>query len=199
MPETTRTFVAIAIPELRGAQLARLQQELTPAVPGCRWTVSVPFHATLVFLGDIANRELNEVCDIVAARARPFDPLEVELAGLGAFPSASRARVIWAGLKAPNLQPLLELRDRIVASLGKAGHRIDDQEYHPHVTLGRIKSERRRAPDLSALLERYRSWSAGGFTVSEVITFASKVGPGGSQYDPLGRAPLLGENTVDSP
>ena len=70
MPECTRVFIAIAIPEPLERELARLQAELAPAVPGCRWTSALPFHLTLAFLGDVPNSDLSAICQVVAASRR---------------------------------------------------------------------------------------------------------------------------------
>ena len=64
MPECTRVFIAIAIPEPLERELARLQAELAPAVPACRWTSALPFHMTLAFLGDVPNSELSAICQV---------------------------------------------------------------------------------------------------------------------------------------
>jgi len=188
--ETTRTFVAIAMPEPLNRELARLQAALSPDVHGCRWTSILPFHATLAFLGDVRNRDLNNLGTLIAASTASFEPFEVHLECLGAFPSANRPRVLWAGLTAPNLQPLLGLREAIVRAVAQAGYRVEDPRFHPHVTLGRIKPDRGGPCDLTGLLERYRGWSTGGFTVDDVVTFASTLGPGGPSYSPISRAPL---------
>jgi 2'-5' RNA ligase len=195
MPETTRTFVAIAIPEALGLTLARLQQKLSPDLPKCRWTSSTPFHATLAFLGDVRNRDLNDVIKTVASEAAAFAPFEINLEGVGAFPDARAPRVIWAGLTAPSPEPLFELRAQIVQALAQIGYHADEK-FHPHVTLGRMKSDRRAAPDLSVTLERQRSWKGGVFTVADVVTFASTLGRAGPSYDALGHAPLLGGKTA---
>ncbi len=195
MPQTTRTFVAIAIPEPLGQKLVRLQAELEPLIPGCRWTASQPFHTTVAFLGEVRDRDLNEVCKAVEASVLAVagsgacEAFEVRLQGLGAFPSPARARVVWAGMTAPSLKPLLDLQQSIVGTLARAGYR-PDQRFHPHVTLGRIKSSRSGASDLTDVVERFREWTGGSFTVSEITTFASTPGPGGPVYAPLGRARL---------
>jgi 2'-5' RNA ligase len=196
MPQTTRTFVAIAVPEPLGQKLARLQTELAPLIPGCRWTTSQPFHATVAFLGDVRDRDLNEVCKAVeggvvaGAESGAFEALEVRLQGLGAFPSPAKARVVWAGMTAPSLQPLLDLQQSIVRALARAGYRPDDQRFHPHVTLGRIKSNRSGGCDVTEAVERCRGWAGGSFTVTDITTFASTPGPSGPVYAPLGRARL---------
>ena len=119
MPDCTRVFIAIAVPEPLERELARLQAELAPAVPGCRWTSALPFHLTLAFLGDVPDSDLSAICQAVASSAGAIEPFEIEVTGLGAFPSAIRPRVIWAGVTAPNLKLLLDLQESIVNSLAQ--------------------------------------------------------------------------------
>jgi len=197
MRETTRTFIAIPIPEPVGLKLGGKQAALKPEVPGCRWTASSPFHLTLAFLGDVRNRDLNELCRAVATAAEPFNRLELRLEGLGAFPSPQKPRVVWAGVTAVDLNPLLDLRKAIVQAATQAGYRPDDPRFHPHITLGRIKSERGPACDLTQLVDREHAWSAGPFTAVEVVTYASTLDPKGPSYAPLGRARLAGKKTQE--
>ena len=199
MPECTRVFIAIAIPEPLERKLRRLQAELTPAVRGCRWTSALPFHLTLAFLGDVPNNDLSAICQVVAATARTVEPFEIEVKGLGAFPSATRPRVIWAGVTAPNLKPILDLQKSIVDSLARIGHRPADERFSPHVTLGRIKDQRHGPGDLTGLIERNRFWSAGICTVADVQVFASTLGATCSAYAVLGRGALLDKKTEDRP
>src|SRR5262249_3085656 len=110
MRETTRTFIAIPVPESVGQRLARLQAEPSPEVRGCRWTGSPPFHLALAFLGDVRTRALHELSGAVAAAAEPFERFELQVTGLGAFPSPRKPRVVWAGATASDLAPLNALR-----------------------------------------------------------------------------------------
>jgi 2'-5' RNA ligase len=190
MRETTRTFIAIPLPNSIGQKLARLQTDLAPEVSGCRWTASWPFHMTLAFLGDVRNSQLNELCRAVISAVESLGPFDVQIEGVGAFPNPRRPRVIWAGLTAPDPRPLSDLRALVVQAATRAGYGPYDQRFHPHVTLGRIKSERAPACDLTQLLEQYCEWSGGSFTVVEVVTFASTLDSRGASYAPLCRAPL---------
>ncbi len=201
MPKTTRTFIALPIPTALGERLTRLQAALAPQVPQARWSSSSPFHMTLAFLGDVPDTDLNEVCKAVAEAAGPFSPLELRLEGVGAFPSPSRPRVIWAGLAAPETTILVDLQRAIVKGLAKAGYRPDDERFTPHTTLGRIRSDRRgpRPADLTEILAPYQTWSGGAFIAGEVITFASTLTPDGPVYAPLARAPLAAKKTTASP
>jgi len=207
MPQTTRTFVAIAVPDSSGRKLLRLQQELAPLIPDCRWTAGQPFHTTLAFLGDVRDLDLNDVCKAVEAGAlasvekesRAIEALDVQIEGVGAFPGPAKARVVWAGITAPDLKPLLDLQQSIVRALTRTGYRPDEQRFHPHVTLGRIKLNRSRGADLAEVIDRFRGWVGGSFTVKEIITFASTLGPLGPAYAPLARAVLARKKNIGLP
>lgn len=195
MPQFTRVFIAIAIPGPLEQRLAHLQAELAGAVPGCRWVSALPFHMTLAFLGDVPDGELDDLCQVAAGTADLFEPFEIEVTGLGAFPSPNRPRVIWAGVTAPNLNPLFDLQKSLIESLTRIGRRPNDERFHPHVTLGRIKHARQGMGDLTGLMERYRTWTAGQCAIADALVFASTLGPKGSVYTVLGRCPLNGKKT----
>jgi len=198
MPETTRTFIAIPVPEPVGTQLVRWQQALAPQIPACRWVESQPLHITLAFLGDVLNRDLNELCLAVAAAAEPFGRFELKVAGVGAFPGPGRPRVVWAGINADDLGPLMAIRDAVVQAATRAGYRPDDLRFHPHVTLGRIKTDRGRPCDLTELVRREQARSAGTFRVDEVVTYSSTLEAKGAVYAPLNRARLKGKKAESS-
>jgi 2'-5' RNA ligase len=198
MRETTRTFIAIPIPDAAGSQLVRWQQALAPEIPGCRWVESQPLHITLAFLGDVPNRDLNELCLSVASAAEPFGRFELRVEGLGAFPSPDRPRVVWAGITADDLGPLTALREAVVRAATHVGYRSDDSRFHPHITLGRMKSELGRPCDLTGLVRREQARCAGTFPVVEVVTYASTLQPRGPSYAPLNRARLKGKKSEAS-
>jgi 2'-5' RNA ligase len=193
MPECTRTFIAIAVPEPVEQELARLQAELAPEVAGCHWTSTRPFHITLAFLGDVPDSDLNQICQTVTASTLSLDRFEVEVHGLGAFPNASRPRVVWAGVTATNINALNELQQSVIGSLERIGHGPDDPRFHPHVTLGRIKHSRQGNRTVQALIDRCAGWSAGAFVVTEVSIMASILGRAGPRYEVLGRCLLDGK------
>ena len=198
MPDTTRTFVAVAVPDVLAPRLRRLREGLAPELPGARWVVAPPFHVTLAFLGDVPHTELNDVCKAVGEVCAGFPPLELLLTGVGAFPDAARPRVIWAGVGGPGRDGLSQLQAAVAAAVARTGYPTDGRPFHPHVTLAHIKSGKdrgRRVPspaprDMAPLLERRRTWSAGPFRVVEAVTFASTLTPDGPVYAPLARARL---------
>jgi RNA 2',3'-cyclic 3'-phosphodiesterase len=197
MPERTRTFIAIAVPRSVERKLAGLQSELAQALPECRWTRAMPFHLTLAFLGDIPSNLVTEVCRVVASSTRTIEPFEIESAGLGAFPSTVRPRVIWAGVSACNQEKLIDLQGLVVNALAEIGHKPDDQRFHPHVTLGRIKPGGQGRRDITRLMHSPSNGWTSRWLVEDVHVFASTLGPTGSAYEVLGRSSLGGKKTED--
>ncbi len=202
MAQTTRTFIAIPLPDAISDRLTRFQGRLAPQAPLVRWNSTPPFHITLSFLGDVPYVDLNAVCGAAAEAARTVRRFELTVSGLGAFPNLTRPRVLWAGLEGPGLEPLADLHRAVAAALDKVGCVPDDDRFSPHVTLGRIKPARGAThPDnLAAIVARHQTWTAGAFTVAEVVAFSSTFtpeSPDGPAYAPLARAPLASARSRD--
>ncbi len=187
---STRTFIALAIPEAQSEKLTRLQSLLAPEIASIRWSVIPPFHITLAFLGDVGDTDLNTVCQAVRTTASSFAPFDLRLQGVGAFPEPSRARTLWAGLAGPDLTPLLSLQSAISQAVAEAGYPTGETSFTPHVTLGRLQKGQKIPPDISAQAKHFRSWGTSLFKVSEVTTFASAFTREGALYAPLSTAPL---------
>ena len=68
-------------------------------------------------------------------------------------------------------------------------YRREDRKYTPHVTLGRVKSER-PADKLAAALAKNAGWKGGDTSVHEVHVMSSQLGPKGPVYMILSRAKL---------
>src|SRR4051794_23289905 len=159
---TTRTFVAVPVPDSLHAKLTRLQSLLAADHPAVRWSIATPFHVTLAFLGDVADTELNKVCRAVEEAAADFPPLDLRIEGLGVFPNPGQARVIWIGLTGPGLPGLRDARASLASRLAAAGYPCDDQ-FHPHITLGRMKRRRDETVDLTPCLDHYPASAAASF------------------------------------
>jgi 2'-5' RNA ligase len=199
MPDTTRTFLAVAVPDDLNTKLNRLQQQLAGEVPEARWAMIPPFHATLAFLGDVVDADLPAVCRAAADAVAGFGPFELTLEGIGAFPSPARPRVVWAGVAGAGLDALRQVQAAVAEAVAEAHYPTDDKPFHPHVTLGRLKPGRGPGCDLTRLVNHYKTWHAGPFAVPEVVTFASTLTREGPAYAPLARARLAARKPGPSP
>ena len=83
------------------------------------------------------------------------------------------------------------LQAGLQAELERLGFRGEDRDFTPHLTIGRVR-HLARGDDLSQRLSGERNFAGGSMRVAEVVVFSSQLGPGGSTYTPLARAPLAG-------
>lgn len=132
-------------------------------------------HLTLRFLGDVADPAPIQVALASAVAGRTA--IDARATGLGAFPSAAHARVLWFGLDAPGLAGLA--RD-VVDATRAFGEPPDPRPFSAHVTLARLRIPRSLARQLAAT--RAPTWHG---KLERVVLFASHLGPAGPRYEPL--------------
>lgn len=193
MAREMRTFVALRIgPSIR-RRLRREAERLQTLESGLRPVHEQDLHVTLHFLGATSDDETWRVSRALAEVAERHPPIEAEYVGLGAFPTASRARVAWAGVReAAGTEGRLErLVDDIGRALGALGFPPDRRRFHAHVTLGRLR--RRPAPAFAAALEARDAEPWGAETLSEVKLIVSDPGHQPYHYIDLTTVDLMGD------
>jgi RNA 2',3'-cyclic 3'-phosphodiesterase len=152
---------------------------------GLRWEQRERYHLTLQFLGPV--RELAPVVDGLAAVGdRAAFP--VRLGGAGAFPKPGRARVVWMGA-AVGGPDLVALAGAVAGGLRPFGYEPDRKEFHPHLTLARLKVPENVTEVLAAIGPEPVGEA---FTVGEVLLYQSQLSPKGPTYTVLERFPLRG-------
>ena len=151
---------------------------------GLRWEQRERYHLTLQFLGPV--QELSAVVDGLAAAVRAREAFPVQLGGAGAFPKPGRARVGWLGACAGG-PDLVDLAGAVAAGLGPVGYEPDRKEFHPHLTLARLKVPDNVAEVLAAIGQE----AVGDpFTVDEVVLYQIQLSSKGPTYTVLERFPL---------
>lgn len=195
-PRRVRLFVAVdPQPEVR-ARLGAIQQALRRAVGQAGWTATFPkvpnLHVTLKFLGSVEAHRVAEVGAALSA-VGSTDPFEIAFEGLGAFPSPSRPRILWAGVTR-GARPLKSLAEQVDRYCSACGFEPEAREFSPHLTLARLKRARGSA---ASMLENVSPREAGSSVVTEVTLYRSDTDPAGPTYTPLAQLPL-GKPATDS-
>lgn len=182
-----RLFIAIELPSEIKAALAVCQQKLRQTSAQASWPSPENLHLTLKFLGEVEAARLPILKQICTETARQATSFTLTTHGLGFFPNAKRSRVVWVGLQADTRQ-LPALQQQLEARLTEVGFPADDKAFHPHLTLGRIKTP----THIRALVEGVQAYAfpALSFTVTELVLMQSQLHASGSIYTPLLRAPL---------
>jgi 2'-5' RNA ligase len=180
-----RAFIAIDLPEALHAALAKAQQDFHAACRDARWTRPEGIHLTLKFLGEISDTKTKQVVEALA-QIGPFEPISVEVKGLGFFPHAHRPRVFWAGVAAP--PTLAKLAADVESHMERIGFAREDRAFSPHLTLARFQVPRPQ-PALETAVSAEATTSLGKFEASEFFLFESKLSPQGAQYRKVMRFP----------
>jgi len=171
-PEDVLEAVAAAVAPARSVRV------------GLRWEQRERYHLTLQFLGPV--RRLGPVVDGLAAAVADREAFAFRLGGAGAFPKPGRARIVWMGA-ALGGQELVGLAGAVAGGLTPAGYEPDRKEFHPHLTLARLK-----VPDnVNDVLAAIGPEAVGeAFTVGEVVLYQSRLSSKGPTYTALERFPL---------
>jgi 2'-5' RNA ligase len=189
----TRTFIAVDTGDAIRAGAAALQKELSKGGAGVKWATPETMHVTLLFLGEVDDRELHAVCRAVKEVAAAEPPFALRVAGVGAFPTPRRPKVVWAGVT-EGAEPLRRLYAALEERMLELGcYRKEERGYTPHLTLGRAKGDADSAALASEIPNR-TSWGGGRTTVDEVLVFGSELTRDGPVYTVIGRAPLCGKS-----
>lgn len=196
MNETMRLFVALPLAEELIQRLGRLQSRFRNDVPerAVAWTRPEQMHLTLVFLGEMDASRLPDLRRSLDRASRVWEPLGLEVGGLGAFPQPRAPRVLWVGFQG-DLTPLRRLQESVAAACVDylepvVAKRVlsDGQEFTPHLTLGRVRERLPGSTEMVArAFKRWRFDEVWSWTVSEVHLLRSYLRPGGAVYEPVAR------------
>jgi 2'-5' RNA ligase len=128
----------------------------------------------------------------VEALARPIatgGPIRLQGAGLGGFPSAKRARVLWAGL-AGDVAALARVALDVEARVEPLGVPREHRPLRPHLTLGRAKKDS-AITGLERALDTVGDWEGPGFQAQSLTLFESRLRPQGPVYTSRLSIPLI--------
>ncbi len=185
----SRTFIAVAISKEMRQYAKQAIGILRPLASNIKWVAPENLHWTLQFLGEVDDNQLHEVCQSVGAAAAEQELFSLSAHGVGAFPSIDQPRVLWLGAEEGNEQ-LIQLQDRIEATLADLGFRPERRTFTPHLTIGRLGSGRVDGNELAERLTKMTNFEGGITTVNEVTIFSSELGRDGPTYHVVSRAPL---------
>ena len=174
-----RVFVGVFPPaEVRLAALQTIRIAARELGDRVRWTRPDNVHLTLKFLGEVEDERLEPLRSALREVCNSRAPFATSLNGYGAFPTARRARVVWAGTGVGSVE-LSDLAAEVEAALGPLGFGREERAFVPHATLGRVRGRPVRLDLLPAIP------GEPGFEVTRVEVVRSKLSPGESVYEVL--------------
>jgi RNA 2',3'-cyclic 3'-phosphodiesterase len=178
-----RTFIAIDLDESLKRALEILADELKPLTRSVRWVGPSGMHLTLKFLGEISEEDAVRVSSALEETASRHRVFTLVLERTGTFPPGGRApRVLWVGVVPA--APLLALQEDIEGEMAKLGFEREKRAFHPHLTLGRVKSPSGLDPVVQEISQQ-QDRRFGDMSVQKFILFQSVLKPSGAEYTVL--------------
>lgn len=172
-----RAFVAVEVPRGEDGETGA--------------SLSVPDHLTLCFLGDIDQPRADELMQELAPAVACLPPFEFVLAGIGAFPSRDRPRVVWRGVTRGEGE--LQALARVVrATIRSVEGTVEASAFVPHVTLFRVRSSRDRERAARLLAPNASLPPPKIVLVTSVQLVESQLSSAGAWHRTLARFPLAG-------
>ena len=188
MTPAVRLFIAINLPDSERQAIHHSTASLRGAACSVTWVAPYCIHLTMKFLGEQRAEDVDAIRDALAAVGKRFQPVRLDVGGIGAFPHLRAPKIFWMGITA---DPKLELLHHDLEVACEAlGHEVEARAFRPHLTLGRVKrevtAEHAGALARLAMNVRYRAV----VEASSIDVMQSELSSTGPRYTVLAAVPL---------
>ena len=188
-----RTFISLNLSDEKKREVFEIQNNIkglldSRELDSVKWEGRDKFHQTIFFLGETAENMLTGITrDLEKIKSEiNFDKINFVAKGLSAFPNLRYPRVLIVELENPDGNAFI-LYDKICGVLTNYGF-TPDKKFHPHITLGRVKRDRKvNLTDIKDKIKFDLNFSIGDFCLME-----SRLDPRGSLYKEIKRISLTG-------
>jgi len=155
MSEQIRSFIAFDLQNDSVInRLAAAQKMLIQTNADLKLVEPTNIHVTVRFLGGINVEMVEKVYE--AMKTVKFSPFNIQLHGLGVFPTLNYPRVVWAGIT-DGAQKLTSIFEQLEPQIHELGFAPDPKGFSPHLTIARVRSgaNKQRLVDLVSKQANY--------------------------------------------
>jgi RNA 2',3'-cyclic 3'-phosphodiesterase len=173
-----RLFIALKIPLQIKEEIVNLRREFLPGIVNYKWEQLDKIHLTLKFIGDVKEDLVNEIINKISF-INECKKFECGLDKLDFFYRNSKPSIFFLRLQMEErINALVALLNN---ELVKLNIPLEKKEFHPHVTLLRIKGYE----DIQLLKKMSESVLNTKFIADEIALYKSRLTPHGSIYNEI--------------
>lgn len=168
-----RVFIAVTPPKNLQDKIGKIQEQLKKKGFPISWEDPGKTHITLVFLGHITQARMEAAATAAEKTCVNFHPFEAQIFGLSYFFKKGKDAIIFLGVKDPK-KNFRRLYKELFKNLSSEGF-YPPKRFTPHITLGRLKKQRRpheKKKILSEIAETVVP-DAGSFRVEQLDLYES--------------------------
>jgi 2'-5' RNA ligase len=185
-----RCFIAIEIPESIKKYISELIDTLKKYNTDIKWVTRENLHITLKFLGNTPEILLPKIRESLINIVLSYKSFYIKIYATGVFPNKKYPRVIWVGIE--DLVILNKLKKDIEDSMVLLGYQKEEKEFNPHLTLGRVRSQK-GILNLVNELDNFKERDFGYANVKSIKLMKSELKPKGAEYSCLYEIPFGGK------
>lgn len=175
-----RTFIAIELEAQIRDNIQDIINHLKKKGGNIRWIKPKGMHLSLKFLGEIPHHAVPDIETALKNAMAPYAAFPLKVKGTGVFPPRTkRPRVLWIGIS--HNQELERIKEAVDQALEAFNFPRETRKFHPHLTLGRVKSYDRIDLILDELI-KLQEKEFGEMRVEKIIFFESILKPSGAEY-----------------
>ena len=189
-----RAFIAIAIPDEILTRCQELGSRLQILNLKGKFSRKESVHLTLQFLGNLDEKRVPDIAEVLRQVARRAVPFWLNIQGLGVFSNLVSSRVLWVGVG--QSAGLYRIQGEIAGYLEAIGFPPEARDFKPHLTLARFKSRKNLSELADFFSHREPDEAIGSMEVQEIHLYQSILKPMGAEYRQLVTV-RLGSGAID--
>lgn len=182
-----RTFIAVDFPTEMLEKIGEISAFFKQKTPGnaLKWVETGNLHLTLKFIGEINENKLDQVKQALSHSLKGQVAFEVQVSGLGMYPSKIAPRVIWLGITGG--EPLVKIHNFLDKNLAALDIKPEGRPLSPHLTIARTRRnvDKATAQKIGEALAQFKVESLGTITIDRVHLYQSILTPSGPNYTVL--------------
>ena len=173
-----RLFVALEPPAAVRRSIVERVASVRDHFPAATWVRERNLHLTLLFLGELDDRQVAAAERALAETRLSWSGEPVRLGAAGTFPERGALRVVWLAVEPAS--ELSALAATLRASARGAGLPFDAKPFRAHLTVARCR--RPWPPATRSALESLTISPSPGFAPERVSLLSSVLGKNGPTY-----------------
>lgn len=181
-----RIFFAVPISDEVQKLLREIQSNLRDLPGKIRWVPPENVHLTIKFIGEVEEVVATNLHSQVDNLPLP-ERFSITVNRTGVFPHPRRPRVLWVGTE--DSTSLEKIAGQLDDAFEEDGIEPETREFHPHLTLGRVKGHGLPGETLNQFLN-YEVPKI-SMPVESVVCYESILKPAGAEYTALHTTNLL--------
>ncbi len=172
-----RIFIGSFI-KIDNDKYGKIKKEFKNSILG-RWTPLENFHITYKFIGEVDEKQLENIKHQLKEEINKVKNVNLSLNGLGAFPSIYNPKILFIKAKESN-NCLTDIHNFVEDRLSYLGIQKSDKSFIPHITLMRIKKY--RIENFLKSIHKFENYNFGVIKEIEVNIIESILNPNGAIY-----------------